>query len=126
MREHSKESWQSWYSRVGTGQLVRQAITAVCLLNEIIFGVSDKAVDTFARMFQEYVSNWEEKERFQAGSDDIWHCKFENLVPSASIWKISHGNGTRSHLIDCVGSILHEYLSAEVWSLLIRHKSSVQ
>ena len=46
MREHSKESWQSWYSRVGIGQSERQASTAVCLLNEIIFCVSDKAVDT--------------------------------------------------------------------------------
>ncbi|GFS37091.1 ARM repeat superfamily protein [Actinidia rufa] len=94
MREHSNESWQSWYSRVGTGQLVLQASTVVCLLNEIIFGVSDKAVDTFVRMFQEYGSNWEEKES--------------------------------SHLIDGIGSILHEYLSAEVWSLPLRHKSSLQ
>ncbi|XP_057461310.1 uncharacterized protein LOC130751695 [Actinidia eriantha] len=126
MREHSKESWQSWYSRVGSGQLVRQATTAVCLLNEIIFGVSDKAVDTFARMFQEYGSNWEEIEGFQAGSDNIWHCKFENPEPSASIWKTSQGNDNKSHLIDCVGTILHEYLAAEVWSLPLQHKSSLQ
>ncbi|GFZ05787.1 ARM repeat superfamily protein [Actinidia rufa] len=126
MREHSKESWQSWYSRVGSGQLVRQATTAICLLNEIIFGVSDKAVDTFARMFQEYGSNWEEIEGFQAGSDNIWHCKFENPEPSASIWKTSQGNDNKSHLIDCVGSILHEYLAAEVWSLPLQHKSFLQ
>ncbi|KAF5948988.1 hypothetical protein HYC85_014945 [Camellia sinensis] len=126
VKEHRKESWQSWCNRTGSGQLVRQASTAVCILNEIIFGVSDKAVDAFARMFQGSRLRWEEIERCGAEYDDVQFCKFEHPVLSASIWKISQEKAARSHLIDSIGRILHEYLSPEVWSLPLEHKSSLQ
>ncbi|KAL6998914.1 hypothetical protein U1Q18_000081 [Sarracenia purpurea var. burkii] len=126
MREYRRESWQSWYNRTGSGQLVRQASTAVCLLNEMIFGVSDKSVDAFARMFQGYGSRWEEIEGCGVGSEDINPCNIKHSVPFASLWKISKEKGSRSHLVDCIGSLLHEYLSPEVWSLPLEHKSSQQ
>ncbi|KAI8007626.1 hypothetical protein LOK49_LG07G03659 [Camellia lanceoleosa] len=126
VKEHRKESWQSWCNRTGSGQLVRQASTAVCILNEIIFGVSDKAVDAFARMFHGSRLKWEEIERCGAEYDDVQVCKFEHPVLSASIWKISQEKAARSHLIDSIGRILHEYLSPEVWSLPLEHKSSLQ
>ncbi|CAL5402515.1 unnamed protein product [Camellia sinensis] len=126
VKEHRKESWQSWCNRTGSGQLVRQASTAVCILNEIIFGVSDKAVDAFARMFQGSRLRWEEIERCGAEYDDVQVCKFEHPVLSASIWKSSQEKAARSHLIDSIGRILHEYLTPEVWSLPLEHKSSLQ
>nr|GEW59086.1 ARM repeat superfamily protein [Tanacetum cinerariifolium] len=39
------ESWQSWYKRSNSGKLVRQASTDVCILNEMVFGLSDQAID---------------------------------------------------------------------------------
>jgi hypothetical protein len=44
VKEYNNESWQSWYNRTGSGQLLHQASTAVCILNEIIFVLSDQAV----------------------------------------------------------------------------------
>ncbi|KAK6133152.1 hypothetical protein DH2020_033090 [Rehmannia glutinosa] len=51
MKEHHKDSWQSWYKKTGSGHLVRQACTAVCILNEMIFGLSDQSITSFNKMF---------------------------------------------------------------------------
>ncbi|KAI3755976.1 hypothetical protein L1987_55787 [Smallanthus sonchifolius] len=88
-KEYTKESWQSWYNRTNSGKLVRQASTSACMLNEMIFGLSDQAIDNL-------------KTRF--------HNK-------KSMWHVSLNKDTRIQLIDCIGSILHEYLSPEVWNL---------
>lgn len=123
MKENSEESWQSWYNRTGSGQLLRQACTAVCLLNEILFGVSDKLVDSFAMMFDGFGLRWDDTEECGGGSDNV---EPHHSVHSASIWKISEEKCAKSHLIDSIGSILHEYLSPELWSLPLDHKSSFQ
>ncbi|ESW25029.1 hypothetical protein PHAVU_003G002100 [Phaseolus vulgaris] len=94
LREYNKESWQSWYDRHGSGQLLRQASTAACMLNEIIFGVSDQASNDFARIFH--------------------NCAFHT-----SFWEMPKDKGVRSYLVECIGGILHEYLSAEVWNVPI-------
>ncbi|KAK9077656.1 hypothetical protein SSX86_005993 [Deinandra increscens subsp. villosa] len=87
--EYTKESWQSWYNRTNSGKLVRQASTSACLLNEMIFGLSDQAIDDLK-------------------------TRFHNRM---SIWHVSLNKDVRIQLIDCIGSILHEYLSPEVWNL---------
>ncbi|GFP92753.1 telo2-interacting protein 1 homolog [Phtheirospermum japonicum] len=51
IKEHCNDSWQSWYKKTGSGHLVRQASTAVCLLNEMMFGLSDQSIISFDRMF---------------------------------------------------------------------------
>ncbi|KAF8412889.1 hypothetical protein HHK36_000861 [Tetracentron sinense] len=125
MKGYSKESWQSWYSRVGSGQLLRQASTAVCILNEMIFGISDQSVDIYARMFRKSRMKGEEIQGYDAGYGDGQPYKIEHAGFNESIWKVCQGKDSRSHLIDCVGSILHEYLSPEVWDLPIEQKSSL-
>nr|XP_043628048.1 TELO2-interacting protein 1 homolog [Erigeron canadensis] len=88
-KEYTNESWQSWYSRTNSGKLVRQASTAVCILNEMIFGLSDQAVDNLKTRFHNNISGW----------------------------NVSVKKDLRSQMIDCIGSILHEYLSPEIWNL---------
>lgn len=111
-RERNKENWQSWYNRNGSGQLLRQASTAVCILNEMIFGISDKSIDSFGRMFHKpHV-----KGREGQGCDPQFS--------GARSWCLPKERSTRSRLIDCVGSVLHEYLSTEIWDLPIDHKYS--
>ena len=100
MREHSKESWQSWYSRVGTGQSVLQAST------EIIFCVSDKAVDTFRGCFRCMGQIGRRKRCFR-------HDLMIFGIASLKILCLLHPfgkflMGMVRHLIDCVGSILLE------------------
>ncbi|GJU73851.1 hypothetical protein Tco_1265256 [Tanacetum coccineum] len=71
------ESWQSWYKRTNSGKLVRQASTAVGILNEMVFGLSDQVVDNLKRMFRHNISGWD----------------------------VSSKRDLRSQLIDCIGSI---------------------
>ena len=111
LKEYDKESWQSWYDRTGSGQLLRQASTAVCMLNEMIFGLSDQAINGFSRMFHRSVIRGVE-----AQSNKL-DCAF-----SESLWKMPKDKGVRSYLIDCIGGILHEYLSAEVWNVPVEHR----
>ncbi|GMN56495.1 hypothetical protein TIFTF001_025616 [Ficus carica] len=99
VKQCNKEGWQSWYNRNGSGQLIRQAGTAVCILNEMIFGISDQSINSFARMFQK--SRIKEKEVQETNS------RFSNSHPcesmlTESIWKVSRDKGIRNHLIDCV------------------------
>ncbi|KAA8527184.1 hypothetical protein F0562_008587 [Nyssa sinensis] len=86
MKECRKESWQSWYCRVGSGQLVRQASTAACILNEMMFGISDQAIDTLAVMFQNSTIRWEEIEGYDAVFDHVQPGKLEDS--NESIWKV--------------------------------------
>lgn len=123
-KEYSEESWQSWYSRITSGQLVRQASTAVCILNELIFGLSDQAIDDFTRMFRAYVMASQENTKCQ--EDASQYRKIEQSTTKGSVWKICKVKGERSHLVDCIGSILHEYLSPEIWSLPVEHTAALQ
>ncbi|KAH8503089.1 hypothetical protein H0E87_014410 [Populus deltoides] len=124
-KEFTKESWQSWYNRTGSGQLLRQASTAVCILNEMIFGLSDQAVDNLKRLFHTSELNREGVQAPDAKGADAQPNTVEHPERTRSIWKVSQERVARSHLNDCVGRITHEYLSSEVWNLPIDQKSSL-
>lgn len=124
-KEFTKESWQSWYNRTGSGQLLRQASTAVCILNEMIFGLSDQAVDNLIRLFHTSELNREGVQAPDAKGADAQPNTVEHPERTRSIWKVSQERVARSHLNDCVGRIAHEYLSSEVWNLPIDQKSSL-
>lgn len=108
LKEYNKESWQSWYNRNGSGQLLRQASTAACMLNEMIFGLSDQATNGFSRIFHRSTLS---RVQVQSYKHD---CAFH-----ASFWKMPKDKGVRSYLVEFIGEILHEYLSAEVWNVPI-------
>ncbi|GAY42440.1 hypothetical protein CUMW_066860 [Citrus unshiu] len=120
VREYNKESWQSWYNRTGSGHLLRQAGTAACIINEMLFGLSDEAFDTFTKMFQKSKTVREEARQSGAEFTDGQRYKF-----GESTWKTKLKKGVKSHLIDCVGKIMHEYVSSEVWDLPTDRKSSL-
>ncbi|PIN00472.1 hypothetical protein CDL12_27024 [Handroanthus impetiginosus] len=123
MREHHKESWHSWYKRTSSGHLVRQASTAVCILNEMMFGLSDQAIASFDRMFRS--SPQQETKGFNGNANDKF-CGYENALPEHWVQNMYQNSGARSHLIDCIGSILHEYLSPEIWDLPLGLSASLQ
>ena len=124
-KEFTKESWQSWYNRTGSGQLLRQASTAVCILNEMIFGLSDQAVDNLIGLFHKSGINKEGVQALDAKGADAQPKTVEHPELTRSIWKVSQERVARSHLNDCVGRILHEYLSSEVWNLPVDQESSL-
>ncbi|KAK9101473.1 hypothetical protein Scep_024903 [Stephania cephalantha] len=113
MRGYSKESWQSWYTRSGSGQLLRQACTAVCILNEIIYGLSDQSVKSFSCTFQKSRINME-RLKGTDGSSSTCNSNIARTLLNETVWKVHPRKNARIHLIECIGSILHEYLSAEV------------
>lgn len=126
MRSYSKEGWKAWYHRTGSGQLVRQASTSVCILNEMIYGLSDQAVDAFSKVFHKSSLQCVRGEGYGlGGSNDLQDDKLGNAGLAESVWKFQNRDG-RSQLIDCVGTILHEYLCHEVWDLPSDRKSSFQ
>ncbi|KAM6570546.1 hypothetical protein CsatB_018531 [Cannabis sativa] len=122
MKEFKKESWQSWYNRNGSGQLLRQAGTAVCILNEMIFGISDQSNNSFAMRFQK---SWIKENEIKEIDGRLSGTQPHKSLFTESKWKVSHEKGVRSHLIDCIGRILHEYLTPEIWDLPIENKSAV-
>ncbi|CAL0302378.1 unnamed protein product [Lupinus luteus] len=113
LKEHNKESWQSWYDRTGSGRLLRQASTAACMLNEIIFGLSDQAIKDFSRIFHRSAI----KKTVQVHQSDKLDCAFRE-----SFWMILKDKGVRSHIVDCIRGILHEYLSAELWTVPLERR----
>ncbi|KAK9099457.1 hypothetical protein Syun_026502 [Stephania yunnanensis] len=121
MRGCSKESWQSWYTRSGSGQLLRQACTAVCILNEIIYGLSDQSVKSFTCTFQKSRINME-RLKGTDGSSSTCNSNIARTLLNETVWKVHPRKNARIHLIECIGSILHEYLSAEVWDLPVDQK----
>ncbi|KAK9081536.1 hypothetical protein Syun_030860 [Stephania yunnanensis] len=121
MRGYSKESWQSWYTRSGSGQLLRQACTAVCILNEIIYGLSDQSVKSFTCTFQKSRINME-RLKGTDGSSSTCNSNIARTLLNETVWKVHPRKNARIHLIECIGSILHEYLSAEVWDLPVDQK----
>ncbi|XP_010537793.1 PREDICTED: TELO2-interacting protein 1 homolog [Tarenaya hassleriana] len=111
-KEYSGEDWQSWYNRTGSGQLVRRAATASCILNEIIFGLSGRASDdTLSRMLQKPTKRRRHIQEEGSKSEDGLR------------WKISWNKRVKSRLIECVGKILHEYQSSEVWDIPVDQNS---
>ncbi|EFH64030.1 hypothetical protein ARALYDRAFT_477087 [Arabidopsis lyrata subsp. lyrata] len=100
VKEYNGEDWQLWCNRTGSGQLVRQAATAACILNEMIFGLSDQAMDALSRLLR----------KSRKGRDKL-------------SWEISWNKRAKTNLIDCVGKILHEYQSSEVWDLPVDQKT---
>lgn len=120
VREYNKETWQSWYNRTGSGHLLRQASTAACIINEMLFGLSDEAFDTFTKIFQKSKTVREEARQSGAEFTDGQQYKF-----GESTWKTKLKKAVKSHLIDCVGKIMHEYVSSEVWDLPTDRKSSL-
>ncbi|KAJ0989927.1 hypothetical protein J5N97_008283 [Dioscorea zingiberensis] len=111
MKEYSKVGWQTWYSQNTLGQLIRQTSTGVCILNEMIYGLSEQSANFYKRLFRK--SGSKEKD---APSEELTF---------KSIWKLFQGKDVRNQIIYCVGSILHEYLSYEVWSLPIDQDSPI-
>lgn len=116
-KSYSKESWKSWYRRTGSGRLVRQASVAACILNEMIYGLSDQAIDAFSKMFHMPSIRWEEVDGNTMVDDySMQQGRVGHTGPDESVWRFCQKDG-RSHLIDCIGSVLHEYLSSEIWDL---------
>lgn len=124
-KEYTEESWQSWYNRIGSGQLLRQASTAVCILNEMIFGISDLALDAFRIMFEKSRMKRVDFQESDEGSADAQPHKHKPTVSDESVWKAALRKGSRNHLIDCIGKILHEYLCSEIWDLPVDHQSLI-
>eukprot|EP00257_Ricinus_communis_P015582 XP_015573531.1 uncharacterized protein LOC8280892 isoform X1 [Ricinus communis] len=123
-KDYTKETWQSWYNRTGSGQLLRHASTAACILNEMIFGLSDQSIDSLTKMFHKSMVKGEEIQEFDARGAGNQPCTFECPELTRSIWKLSLEKASRVSLIECIGRILHEYLSSEVWDLPMDHKPS--
>lgn len=84
---------QEEFHRNGLGQVVRETSASVCMLNEMIYGVSDQAFDASSGFFH----------------------KAE--VKGLRGWNVKERKDGRDWIIQCIGRVLHEYMAQEVWDL---------
>ncbi|KAH9302064.1 hypothetical protein KI387_013647, partial [Taxus chinensis] len=124
LKDYREEDWHTWYRSHGSGRVLRDAATAVCLLSEIIFGASGRATCTYTSFFKS--TNKLQKKSIgrmsripandKCGLND--HSTEHILYPQKK-WKFIAGTELSQHVIECVGTILHEYVSSEIWDLPI-------
>ena len=114
VKDYKKEGWQDWYARSDSGQLLRQTSSAICMLNEIIYGLSDQSISLYSQLFSKSGPEVEYTQGMQFAYDNNQRIRF---IYDGSTWKVRQGKDVMDHIIHCIGSILHEYLSPEVWDL---------
>lgn len=112
MKEYGKEGWKTWYFHHGSGQLLRKTSSAVCMLNEIIYGLSEQSVNTYSTFFKK--SREETLQEKKLAYDDDKSTTFKC---QGSAWNMREGKDNRDATILSIASILHEYLSPEVWDI---------
>ncbi|KAK8945962.1 hypothetical protein KSP40_PGU008100 [Platanthera guangdongensis] len=118
MKGYKQEGWQSWYSYGDSAKMLRQTSSVVCVLNEIIYGLADDSINSCLKLFKNETQVEEApKMEFICYSDQL---KFR------SSWKVRQGKDVREQIIYCVGSILHEYTSSELWDLPVDPTSQLK
>lgn len=116
LRDYREEDWCTWYSRHESGRVLRAAGTAVCMLNEIIYGASNRLTYTYLGLFKRNNRPQERNMGKRAVTSD---SSSKNIPCPLKKWEMDQGTGINQHVVECVGIILHEYLSSEIWNLPI-------
>nr|GLL38243.1 uncharacterized protein LOC109178092 isoform X2 [Ipomoea trifida] len=99
MREYNNESWHSWYKRTASGQAIRRASTAACVLNEMLFGLSEQAIHNFSKMFSKSSVEWQELKHNEDGNQP---GNVDDVVSIDLVWRICLDKGSRSQVVDYV------------------------
>lgn len=117
-------SVQMWYIKSDSGQKLRQASSAVCMLNELIYGLSDQSLSVCSQLFNKSSA---QVVRVPGQNEHLTSCGQHSGVTEKSreVWKIGERMGTKDDIIHCIGSILHEYMSPEVWDLPTEQNSEL-
>jgi TELO2-interacting protein 1 len=97
----TKDFNQEEFRRNGLGQLIRETSASVCMLTEMIYGASDQAFD---------------------GSSGLFHEAKEKGLRG---WCVKERKDNRELIIQCIGSVLHEYIAQEVWDLPVSEGSEL-
>jgi TELO2-interacting protein 1 len=110
-----KDDFQMWYMKSEAGQKLRQASSAVCMLNELIYGLSDQSLDMFLQLFKKSSAP---RMRANCHDDQLRVCaQHDGVTNEREIWGFNEQKGTKDNILHCICSVLHEYVSPEVWDL---------
>ncbi|KAL6906326.1 hypothetical protein ACP4OV_003927 [Aristida adscensionis] len=106
---------QRWYMKSEAGQALRQASSAVCMLNELIYGLSDQSLSDFEQLFNKRSAQVIRTNR----QNDQVHAflQYNGVTKGNEVWGCNERKSTKENILHCVGSVLHEYVSPEVWDL---------
>ncbi|AQK66130.1 ARM repeat superfamily protein [Zea mays] len=106
---------QRWYMKGEAGQALRQASSAVCMLNELMYGLSGRSLGMFLQLFS---NGSAQMPRTVCQKNQLLACVKHNAVTNKrEVWGFSEQKGTKDNILHCISSILHEYVSPEVWDL---------
>uniref|UniRef100_N1QRB9 TTI1 N-terminal TPR domain-containing protein n=1 Tax=Aegilops tauschii TaxID=37682 RepID=N1QRB9_AEGTA len=111
---------QRWCMKSDSGQKLRQASSAVCMLNELIYGLSDQSLCVCLQLFNKSSA---QVIRVPGQNDHLTSSGQRTGV--REVWKISERMYTKDDIIHCIGSILHEYMSPEMWDLPTEQNSEL-
>ncbi|KAG2550299.1 hypothetical protein PVAP13_9KG312978 [Panicum virgatum] len=106
-----RDGLDRWYMKSEAGHTLRKASSAVCMLNELIYGLSDRSLGMFLQLFQKRSA---QMIRTAHQNDQLTACVEHN---ERKVWGFNEQKDTKDNIIHCIGSILHEYVSPEVWDL---------
>ncbi|KAL6642631.1 hypothetical protein ACP70R_020812 [Stipagrostis hirtigluma subsp. patula] len=114
-RDIYKDGVQNWYMKSEAGQALRQASSAVCMLNELMYGLSDRALGVFVQLFKKRSAQTIRTTRQDDQSSAFEH--HNRVTIGTEAWGFNEQKSTKDNVLHCIGSILHEYVSPEVWDL---------
>jgi TELO2-interacting protein 1 len=110
-----KDDFRMWYMKSEAGQKLRQASSAICMLNELIYGLSDQSLDMFLQLFKKSSAR---RMRANCHNDQLRVCaQHDGVTNEREIWGFNEQKGTKDNILHWIGSVLHEYVSPEVWDL---------
>jgi len=110
-----KDGLQRWYMKSEAGQTLRQASSAVCMLNELMYGLSGQSFGMFLQLFNNRSA---QMSRTVCQKNQLLACvKHNGVTNEREVWGFNEQKGTKDNILHCIGSILHEYVSPEVWDL---------
>ncbi|KAK1278399.1 hypothetical protein QJS04_geneDACA023079 [Acorus gramineus] len=85
--------------------------------------LADQSANIYEKLFHKSGNKMKEV-NIKGGEAGIGHVGDPgHTAVMESVWNVYQRKDARSHVIDCVGSILHEYLSSEIWDLASDQKS---
>ncbi|KAJ1296121.1 hypothetical protein BS78_01G274900 [Paspalum vaginatum] len=110
-----KDGLQRWYMKSEGGQTLRLASSTVCMLNELLYGLSDRSLDMFLQNFKYRPA---EMAKTACLNNELVACVEHNGVTNErEAWGFNDQKSTKDNVRHCIGSILHEYVSPEAWDL---------
>jgi hypothetical protein len=99
-----KDGLQRWYMKSEAGKTLHQASSAVCMLNELMYGLSGRSLGMFLQLFNNRSA---QMSRTVCQKNQPLACvKHNGVINEREMWGFNEQKGTKDNILHCIGSIL--------------------